>query len=189
MNFQKVEEKFKLLKSQHVEGQLADSELKSKLDDLMIQDNQGRWWMIGYETGQWYYNDGTQWVRADPNQTQFPQPFPPPVNVVIPKPPVSENNQGPNKPSYWIAILAHLFFGFGLFYVDKSLKRKWLYPLMVFSILFISTVFSLLFNGNDSSLLVCFGSIVLLVSMLSFLDVILTCRSCRAKISGILHGA
>jgi len=45
----------------------------------MIQDEQGRWWMIGYETGQWYYHDGTKWVRGEPPQVAVPVPPTPPA--------------------------------------------------------------------------------------------------------------
>ena len=33
-----------------------------------------------------------------------------------------------SRPSYRTAIVLHLLFGFGLFYLDRSLRRKWVYP-------------------------------------------------------------
>jgi hypothetical protein len=41
----------------------------------------------------------------------------------------------PKKCSYWKAMGWHLFLGFGLFYVDKRLKRKWIYVLSIVAIL------------------------------------------------------
>jgi formylglycine-generating enzyme required for sulfatase activity len=66
MNFKDVEDKFKQLRSQFIAGQFSEQEFKAKLEEMMIQDDQGHWWMIGSETGLWYYNDGTKWVRSKP---------------------------------------------------------------------------------------------------------------------------
>jgi oligopeptide transport system substrate-binding protein len=68
MDFSKVEAEFQRLKRQFEAGALTEAEFKAQLQNLMIQDEQGRWWMIGYETGQWYYHDGTKWVRGEPPQ-------------------------------------------------------------------------------------------------------------------------
>jgi tetratricopeptide (TPR) repeat protein len=32
----------------------------------MIEDEQGQWWILGYESGLWYYHDGKQWVQSEP---------------------------------------------------------------------------------------------------------------------------
>ena len=79
MNFAQVEAKFKELKKEYEVGAITEEELKAQLEDLMIQDDEGRWWMIGYETGQWYYYDGEKWVQAEPPK---PAPTAPPMPVV-----------------------------------------------------------------------------------------------------------
>lgn len=66
MTFTEAEAEFRQLKAQHDAGALAEADFKARLQDLMIQDNEGRWWMIGVETGQWYLHDGEQWVRSEP---------------------------------------------------------------------------------------------------------------------------
>jgi hypothetical protein len=66
MDFSKVEAEFKKLKKQFEAGALTEAEFKAQLEKLMLQDERGRWWMIGYETGQWYYHDGEKWVRSEP---------------------------------------------------------------------------------------------------------------------------
>jgi hypothetical protein len=66
MNFKDAEEKFKQIKSQFISGILSEAEFKARLEEMMIQDEEGKWWMIGFESGQWYFNDGTSWVRSDP---------------------------------------------------------------------------------------------------------------------------
>jgi hypothetical protein len=66
MDFKQAEERFKQLKAQFETGTLRESEFKIQLKELMLLDAQGNWWMIGYETEQWYRHDGKNWVRTDP---------------------------------------------------------------------------------------------------------------------------
>ena len=65
MKFTETEAQFRQLKAQYDAGDLSETDFKARLQDLMIQDEQGRWWMIGYETGQWYVHDGEKWVLAE----------------------------------------------------------------------------------------------------------------------------
>jgi len=76
MDFSQVAAEFQRLKAQFEAGALSEAEFKARLEELMLQDEQGRWWMIGYETGQWYYHDGQQWVRSEPPVAE-PRPAPP----------------------------------------------------------------------------------------------------------------
>jgi hypothetical protein len=66
MEFAQVEAKFKELKRKHEANVITEEEFKAQLEELMIQDEEGRWWMIGYETGKWHCHDGEKWVRAEP---------------------------------------------------------------------------------------------------------------------------
>jgi hypothetical protein len=66
MDFKQAEKKFKRLKEQFETGALTENAFKAKLEELMVQDEGGDWWMIGYETEEWYRNDGADWVQADP---------------------------------------------------------------------------------------------------------------------------
>jgi len=70
MDFSQVEAEFERLKAQFEAGALTEAEFKAQLEELMIQDKQGRWWMIGYETGEWYYHDGEKWVLGEPPQVE-----------------------------------------------------------------------------------------------------------------------
>jgi hypothetical protein len=47
-------------------GRLTEDACKAKMRELMVEDANGDWWMVGYETGEWYRHDGSDWVRADP---------------------------------------------------------------------------------------------------------------------------
>lgn len=50
MDFEQAEKSFKQIKAQFVSGTLNESDFKTRLEELMVQDDQGGWWMIGYET-------------------------------------------------------------------------------------------------------------------------------------------
>lgn len=81
MTFAEVEERYRALKDRFTTGELSEADFKARLQDLMIEDDQGRWWIIGYETGQWYVSEGEQWTPAEP-----PRPAPE-VPQVTEKPP------------------------------------------------------------------------------------------------------
>lgn len=53
MDFKQVETEFKHLKAQYDTGALTENAFKSKLEGLMIRDENGNWWMVGYETEHW----------------------------------------------------------------------------------------------------------------------------------------
>jgi hypothetical protein len=66
MDFKQAENKFKELKAQFEGGELSETGFKTQLEALMVQDEAGTWWMIGYETEKWYRSDGDDWVQAEP---------------------------------------------------------------------------------------------------------------------------
>ena len=66
MDFKQAEQKFKQLKAQFKAGVLSETEFKTQLEELMIEDEHGDWWMIGYETERWHRHDGTSWVQTEP---------------------------------------------------------------------------------------------------------------------------
>ena len=68
MDFTQVESKYKELKRKYDSGAITEDEFKAQLEELMIEDEEGKWWMIGYETGQWYYHDGKKWAQSEPPQ-------------------------------------------------------------------------------------------------------------------------
>jgi len=56
--FVNAEQEANWLRQERAAGRISEEQLRTRLQELMIQDEQGRWWIIGYETGQWYYHDG-----------------------------------------------------------------------------------------------------------------------------------
>jgi hypothetical protein len=76
MDFSRAEAEFERLKAQVKSGELTEAEFTSQLEELMIEDEQGRWWTIGPETGQWYVHDGKEWVqRKPPSPTPIASPW------------------------------------------------------------------------------------------------------------------
>jgi len=72
MDFPQVEAEFQRLKGQFEAGAITEDEFKAQLEELMIEDEEGKWWIIGYETGNWYYHDGEEWVRGEPPRVARP---------------------------------------------------------------------------------------------------------------------
>ena len=88
--FAQVEAEVSRLRQDLAAGRLTEEQFKARLRELMVEDEQGNWWMLGYETGQWYLHDGTGWVRADPPgraaHRAAPQPVARSVAPARPKP-------------------------------------------------------------------------------------------------------
>lgn len=66
MDFSQVEKEVAKLRQDLAAGRLTEEQFKARLRELMVEDADGNWWMVGYETGEWYHHDGADWVRADP---------------------------------------------------------------------------------------------------------------------------
>ncbi len=64
--FEEVERKVQVLRERYRQGYLTRAQLQNELRNLMILGEDGRWWMLGLETDQWYYYDGHNWVTATP---------------------------------------------------------------------------------------------------------------------------
>lgn len=64
--FQNAEKAYQYLKTRHSSGKLTDADFEAQVNELKVQDGQGRWWQLGVRTGEWYYNDGQKWVKGTP---------------------------------------------------------------------------------------------------------------------------
>lgn len=67
MTLAQMESRFFELKGKLAVGQIAEAEFKREMENLRFQDAEGRWWMIGAQSGRWYYYDGTRWLLGQPN--------------------------------------------------------------------------------------------------------------------------
>jgi hypothetical protein len=65
--FRAVEAEVARLNQQFAAGQLNQTEMNTKLEGLKVQDDQGRWWVMGAATSQWYVFDGQNWIVGDPS--------------------------------------------------------------------------------------------------------------------------
>ena len=79
MDFVQVEQEVAKLRQDLAAGRLTEEQFKAQLREMMVEDDDGNWWMVGYETGEWYRHDGTDWVRADLPGRAVPASTPQPV--------------------------------------------------------------------------------------------------------------
>lgn len=64
--FKEVEETFLRLKERFSERKISQRHFIDSLKQLRIKDDEGRFWMIGAQTGRWYFFDGSDWIQAAP---------------------------------------------------------------------------------------------------------------------------
>jgi len=64
--FRDVEEEFGLLRKQFRLGNISRQKFIDQLKKLRLKDSEGRFWMIGAQSGKWYYFDGKSWVLSNP---------------------------------------------------------------------------------------------------------------------------
>ncbi len=64
--YKSAEDAYFTLRGQFDTGRITQEQFDDKLRDLMIQDEQGRYWMLGADSGKWYYYDGANWVPGEP---------------------------------------------------------------------------------------------------------------------------
>ncbi|MFB0564945.1 MAG: zinc ribbon domain-containing protein [Candidatus Aminicenantaceae bacterium] len=64
--FKEVEESFEQLKKKFRLGVISRREFIDKMKELRLKDDEGRFWMIGAQSGKWYYFEGKNWIRSDP---------------------------------------------------------------------------------------------------------------------------
>jgi hypothetical protein len=69
--FRLLEQEVTNLRNQIEYGKISKDQANARLQELMVQDEQGVLWTVGIETGDWYRFDGKDWVlaqRAKPQQ-------------------------------------------------------------------------------------------------------------------------
>ena len=75
--FGSVERDYSALKAQLTAGQMTREQFEAALQKLMVQDDSGRYWMMGAESGRWYVYDNQKWVQADPPSSTAATPITP----------------------------------------------------------------------------------------------------------------
>lgn len=64
--YKKAEDEYFRLKGRLSAGRLTEEQFRAAVKDLMQQDAQGRYWMLGVDTGKWYFHDGQTWIEGQP---------------------------------------------------------------------------------------------------------------------------
>ncbi len=68
IDFLKVEQLVKTLKSQVDAGELEQHEFEAHLLGMIDVAGDGYYWMFGHKTGHWYRHNGKAWVAEDPGE-------------------------------------------------------------------------------------------------------------------------
>jgi tetratricopeptide (TPR) repeat protein len=103
MDFGDAERRFRQLKAQLDAGQIDAAGFEVQLRQLQVVDEQGRYWMIGAQSGLWYYYDGAKWVASEPpEEGEAPRveaPSPEPPSSPPPAPPKATRPKEGRRPS------------------------------------------------------------------------------------------
>ena len=73
MNVEEIERRFHILQERLKTGAISQAEFEAEANELQFQDDTGRYWMIGAQSGRWYFYDGSQWVPAEPPRSAQPR--------------------------------------------------------------------------------------------------------------------
>jgi hypothetical protein len=76
IGFREADRRYAELKGQHEAGSISDEEFDAQLKQMMVQDDEDRWWSKSRNTGEWHYHDGSTWVRGTPPIYQQPRTLP-----------------------------------------------------------------------------------------------------------------
>jgi hypothetical protein len=64
--FKNVEAIFDRMKKKFRNGEISQRAFVDGLKQLRFKDEEGRFWMIGTQSGMWYFFDGKEWVQSSP---------------------------------------------------------------------------------------------------------------------------
>jgi len=82
VSFQKTIASYKEIQTSHKAGELSTEDYHAALAKLVVQDDKGEYWMMGVESGEWYWYNGEDWdLRSAPlilpKEEKDPQPATP----------------------------------------------------------------------------------------------------------------
>lgn len=64
MNAERIESYFNELKAKLTASAITSRQYQAAVNRLQFQDSQGRYWMIGAQSGNWYVFDGVNWIPS-----------------------------------------------------------------------------------------------------------------------------
>lgn len=62
----RLKTEFHRLRHLYLEGRISQREFVAELKKLRVRDSEGKFWTIGAQSGEWYYFNGRNWIRAEP---------------------------------------------------------------------------------------------------------------------------
>jgi hypothetical protein len=68
--FKNIEQEFERLKREFRQGDISRPQFIDGLKKLRFKDEEGRFWMVGAQSGKWYYYDGETWIQSNPPSLQ-----------------------------------------------------------------------------------------------------------------------
>ena len=103
--FRQAEDQYFILRGKLGTGHISRDQFEAALQDLMIEDTQGRYWVPGVESGKWHVYDGRTWVEQDPHSAGVvgkraapSVPQIPPRQMAPPPPVMAPRRQAPPPP-------------------------------------------------------------------------------------------
>jgi hypothetical protein len=66
LDFEEVDRRYDELKRLFEAGDITEEDFDAQLRQLMVQDEEGRWWAKSRRSGEWHYYDGIAWFRGTP---------------------------------------------------------------------------------------------------------------------------
>src|SRR5215210_3567773 len=73
ISFREADRRYAELKRQLDAGTISTEEFDAQRRQLMVQDDEGRWWAKSRKSGEWNYRDGSDWVPGIPPGYQPPE--------------------------------------------------------------------------------------------------------------------
>ncbi len=108
VDFQEADRRYAELTRQRDAGSITDEEFDAQRQQLMVRDDEGRWWAKLGESGDWHYRDGGTWVRGTPpgyQETILESPSSPAQTPSPPRPGGAENGKnGRRRIPLWIPV-------------------------------------------------------------------------------------
>lgn len=68
--YQHVANELESLRKDFREKRISRTDFIQRLKSLRLKDGEGRFWMIGIQSGKWYYYDGERWIQSNPPSLQ-----------------------------------------------------------------------------------------------------------------------
>jgi len=66
LTFREADRRYADLKRKQETGEIELDAFEAKLRDMMVQDDDGRWWAKSRSTGEWHFHDGSRFVKGTP---------------------------------------------------------------------------------------------------------------------------